>query len=118
METELKCPYTGATIEIMPVGKGPLGEVTGWIGRVVSPIGGYTTRVFQIKAQLIDFLRHRKGKLKGEPLYPRIEIREPSLVGDVEGQERQIERDQDEMALSGADRIVKSVVDGKGPNPR
>jgi hypothetical protein len=115
VDPELKCPYTGESIEILEIAGG-----TGYIGRVASPMGGYTTRIFQIKAQLIDFLRHRKGKLKGEPLYPKIEIRdrEPPPSADRAARERQAERDLDEIAQVATDRAARVVHDKLGPDPR
>lgn len=114
-ESTLKCPYTGAPIEILQIGGG-----TGYLGRVTTPEGGYTTRAFQVRAELIDFLRLRGGKLKGERLYPKIEVRDRPrrpVIGDLDGKERQAERDQDEAAQVAAERAVRDVVDGKRTNP-
>ncbi len=106
----IKCPFTGEPVEIREV---TLGDMmgTGFMGLVNSKIGGYTTRIFQDKRLLIDFLRTRNGVLKGKPMYVRIEVkdRESPMSAGLSAEDRQKERDLDATAEKTADTIMRTV---------
>jgi hypothetical protein len=112
-ELKLVCPITGAAVQIIEVKCGDFSS-PGYLGRVESEFGGYSTNIFQHKTQLQDFFRRRNGALKGAPLYnpPKIEVIEPidREIKAIEESERQEERDQNEMAKAGANDILRRVV--------
>lgn len=93
---ELKCPYTGAQIEIVFLG-GANGRPTAYMGRVATPQGGYTTSAFPSREELVYFLMMRRGKgAPGVPSGPpKIEVRErtppaPDAFEDVRGRQGEL----------------------------
>lgn len=110
-EAPLICPITNATVEIVKMTYGPLLPEE-YVGRVKSDIGGYTTCGFSHPDKVVDFFRTRKGVLKGEPAFkpaPKVTVKEPAIIQDVEEIEKQEGRDQDEAAKVGAERIIRIV---------
>ena len=109
-ETTLTCPITGSAVKIAEITYGDF-KSKGYIGRVETDYGGYSTCIFEHREQLVDFFNRRRGVLKGKPTYapPKIEVKEPPLIHNVDAQERQGERDTDEAAQVGAESIMRII---------
>ncbi len=108
---ELTCPITGAPVQIIEIKHGGF-SIKGFLGRVETPSGGYSTSIFDHREQVIDFFRQRNGVLKGKPEYnpPKIVVREPVPGKDASDQAlKQEERDLDEESRIGAERIARIV---------
>lgn len=106
----LTCPMTGVAVKISEITYGDF-KSKGYVGSVETDYGGYSTCIFEHREQLLDFFNRRRGILKGKPMYdpPKIEVREPPLIPDVDEQERQAERDQNEAAQVGAESIMRII---------
>jgi hypothetical protein len=73
-----KCPFLGIPVAIVETSSGH------WMGRLATPLGGYTTQLFQTREQLECFLNTRNGK---GPSPVQISVREavpPPAPGDAE----------------------------------
>jgi len=110
MAKTLKCPFTGETVSIRKTKCGAL-EVPRWFGIVESPLGGYSTTMFQYEEQLIDFFNMRGGVLKGKSAQAKIVVTHPdTFAGQIED-EAQKERDLDDAAQTSASSAVKHARD-------
>jgi hypothetical protein len=110
-DPELKCPMTGEPVRIIETKSGTFGS-RGFVGRVESEHGGYSTCIFEHREQLLDFFRRRDGVLKGRPRYnpPKIQVKEsePSAEG-LEKEWKDQERVTNDEAQAGAERIMRIV---------
>ena len=108
---EVKCPITGAVVQILEIKHGSF-SIKGYMGRVETPDGGYSTSIFDHREQVLDFFRQRNGVLKGKPLYnpPKIVIKD-FVPGKSEADAALAteERTVDEEAQIGAERIARIV---------
>ena len=108
---ELVCPITGAPVQIVEIKHGAFAN-KGFLGRVETPNGGYSTSIFDHREQVVDFFRQRNGVLKGKPSYdpPKITVVEP-IPDKKESDEavKKEERDLDEESRIGAERIARIV---------
>lgn len=108
----IRCPITGEEVKIVEVAHGEF-SVPGFMGVVAAPYGGYSTRIFTKRSLLEDFFRYRNGVLKGKPATAKIEVvgvkQPPSMAEAAEAQEKQVERDSNEVAQAGVERIVRGL---------
>jgi hypothetical protein len=110
MSKPVKCPFTGKDVSIRTIKVGPVGAIRHF-GIVESPIGGYTTTMFQTEEALIDFFNTRNGTLKGKSAQPRIVVNEPSVFAAALEDEDQKERDLDDASKVSASNAVKRARD-------
>lgn len=107
----IKCPFTGLPVKVRQVKAGsPL--TVYWFGTIESPMGGYSTTLFQTEQHLTDFFNLRKGELTAPSAQPKIEVRHPDyLAGTTIEDENQKERDLDEASKKAATGAVRKARD-------
>ena len=107
---QITCPITGKLVQVIECSYGDF-RSKGYMGRIEAEYGGYCTKVFDHKEQLVDFFKRRGGVMKGKASYnpPKIEVREPTSDSGAQEAARQETRDLDDKAQSGAERIIRTV---------
>jgi len=113
-QSKIVCPFTAQTIELVECAADEYG-IKRWMGRVVTPKGGWYTCLFDERADLEAFLLTRNGiPPKGMKEKPKITVREvlPPAPDDSAAEEKK-GRELHEKAMDHAGRALQSVGAGR-----